>query len=214
MEFRGTITYTYFMISKNSGVEKYQAIIFDFYGVICAEISPFWFRDHFESTEAAEKHEHYSQLVDLGDLTFADFTSQLSTITGIKPEAISDDFNQRAHINAPLVSLMKDLKTNYSLALCSNGASEFTRGVINANGLDKLFDFIGISAELNLVKPDPAFFKKVLRDLDVAAEQAIFIDDRAVNVRAADALGLTALVYKSVDELKNELEALGVRLYN
>jgi putative hydrolase of the HAD superfamily len=73
----------------------------------------------------------------------------------------------------------------------------------------ELFDFKTFSAEVRLIKPDPAIYEHTLRGLGVRAEEALFVDDREINVKAARELGIHAVRFRSVGELRRELEEIG-----
>lgn len=60
---------------------------------------------------------------------------------------------------------------------------------------DELFDAQFYSCEIGLAKPDPAYFTHVLDALGVAPEDALFLDDTAVNVESAARLGLRAELF-------------------
>jgi putative hydrolase of the HAD superfamily len=77
----------------------------------------------------------------------------------------------------------------------------------NFDWLDQ-FDFKTFSAEVRLIKPDPAIYEHTLRGLGVAAEETIFIDDREVNVEAARKLGIRALRFRTVKKLREDLEGM------
>lgn len=64
-----------------------------------------------------------------------------------------------------------------------------------------------LSAEVRLIKPDHAIFHHCLQGLGVEAAQSLFIDDRSVNVEAAQALGIHAIQFTSIVELRDRLEA-------
>jgi putative hydrolase of the HAD superfamily len=65
------------------------------------------------------------------------------------------------------------------------------------------------SAEVRLIKPDPLIYEHCLRGLDVAPSEALFIDDRLVNIEAARAVGIHGIQFKSMAQLRIELEAAG-----
>ncbi len=70
------------------------------------------------------------------------------------------------------------------------------------------FSFKTLSAEVRLIKPDPAIYEHTLHGLGISAEEALFVDDRENNIRAARALGMHAIQFRSIAGLKCELEAL------
>jgi putative hydrolase of the HAD superfamily len=71
------------------------------------------------------------------------------------------------------------------------------------------FDFKTLSAEVRLIKPDPAIYEYTLRGLGVSSAESLFVDDREKNIRAAQGLGIHALQFTSVADFKNDLEVLG-----
>jgi 2-haloacid dehalogenase len=71
------------------------------------------------------------------------------------------------------------------------------------------FTFKTFSGEVKLIKPDPAIYEHTLRGLGVTAAEALFVDDRKTNIQAARALGILALQFRSIAQLKDDLEALG-----
>lgn len=73
-----------------------------------------------------------------------------------------------------------------------------------------LFNHTCFSGELKILKPDPAIFQRCLKALGETASQTLFLDDREVNVAAARALGLNAIVFQSVPQLQTDLEAYGL----
>jgi putative hydrolase of the HAD superfamily len=74
------------------------------------------------------------------------------------------------------------------------------------------FAFKTFSAEVRLLKPDPAIYEHTLRGLGVSAEETLFVDDRESNVRAARMLGIHAIQFRSIAQLKADLETLGFPL--
>ena len=63
-----------------------------------------------------------------------------------------------------------------------------------------------LSAEVRLIKPDPAIYEHCLRGLGVAPSDSLFIDDRAVNVAGARTVGMHAVQFQSVAHLRSHLE--------
>jgi FMN phosphatase YigB (HAD superfamily) len=69
--------------------------------------------------------------------------------------------------------------------------------------------FTTFSAEVRLIKPDAAIYEHCLRGLDVAPSDTLFIDDREVNVAAAHAMGIHAVLFQSLAQLRSELQQAG-----
>jgi 2-haloacid dehalogenase len=78
------------------------------------------------------------------------------------------------------------------------------------------FDFLHwfnghvISGLEGLVKPDPRIFRRMLRRFDLQPARTLFIDDSAVNVEAAAAIGINAVRFESPAQLRAHLEEIGL----
>ncbi len=72
------------------------------------------------------------------------------------------------------------------------------------------FDALVWSYQLLMAKPDPAIYRYVLKQLGTLPEETLFIDDRAVNIDAANALGLMGLLFTTVEQLRTDLIAQGL----
>jgi putative hydrolase of the HAD superfamily len=70
-------------------------------------------------------------------------------------------------------------------------------------------NFTTLSAEVRLIKPDPAIYEHCLRGLGVAPSDSLFIDDREVNIAAARAMGIHAVQFHSMGQLRSELQQGG-----
>jgi putative hydrolase of the HAD superfamily len=72
------------------------------------------------------------------------------------------------------------------------------------------FDVLVWSYQLLMAKPDPAIYRYVLKQLGTLSDETLFIDDKAVNVDAANALGMTGLLFTTVEQLRADLIAQGL----
>lgn len=70
-----------------------------------------------------------------------------------------------------------------------------------------LFDDIVVSGEERLVKPDPAIYALALDRFGLSAGEAIFIDDRADNIAAAERMGIAGHLFTGAGPLRAELVA-------
>lgn len=68
--------------------------------------------------------------------------------------------------------------------------------------VDKYFEHVFLSQEMQLAKPNEDIFLKVLEDLNVKAEECLFIDDSSANVKAASQLGFHT-IHADISKTKN-----------
>ena len=71
------------------------------------------------------------------------------------------------------------------------------------------FDVLVWSFQLRMAKPDPEIYRHALKELGTRPEETLFIDDKRVNVEAAQALGMKAVVFTTVEQLREDLVTAG-----
>ena len=67
------------------------------------------------------------------------------------------------------------------------------------------------SCELGICKPDPAIYLHTCEKLRVAPQQALFLDDKPENIAAASEVGLNAIQFENIDQLRRDLENRGLQ---
>ena len=72
------------------------------------------------------------------------------------------------------------------------------------------FRDIVVSGEEKLLKPDPAIYYLALRRFGLRPEEALFIDDREINVEGALAVGMKAHLFVGAEDLRARLGAEGL----
>ena len=73
-----------------------------------------------------------------------------------------------------------------------------------------LFRDILVSGEEKLLKPDPAIYYRALDRFRVQPHEALFIDDRAINVEGAEAVGMKAHLFTDAEGLRVRLVEEGL----
>ena len=188
-----------------------NAIIFDFFGVICSEVSPFWFQKYFPENEAKNLKDFYAPPADLGKVSEDEFFSNLATLVHKTPKEVIDEFQSFVKLNSGVIELIKKLKPFYKLGLCSNSPSNFIRSILESQKLTDLFDVVIISSECGIIKPDQRIYQLVLDKLAVQAESSIFIDDNPVHVEAAQIVGMKGVIFSDFQELNLVFTKLGIK---
>ena len=72
------------------------------------------------------------------------------------------------------------------------------------------FRDIVVSGEEKLLKPDPAIYFRALHRFGLKPAEALFIDDREINVEGALAVGMQAHLFVDAADLRARLEAEGL----
>ena len=189
-----------------------KAIIFDFFGVISSEVSPFWFAERFSPDEAKILKDKYMTPADRGDVTEEELFESLSQVSGDSPSEIEKDFERKTVIDKDMVEYIKALGQSYKLVLLSNALASWLRKILTKHNLEELFDLVIISSEVGMIKPDKKIFDLALERIGVKAEEAIFIDDNEKNTDGAKSVGINAVVFCDLEELKYKIAKISGNL--
>jgi len=155
-------------------------------------------------------------LYDRGDISAEEYWLRLAakTKTSIDPAQI--EFLRKveveiwSHPYPEMLDWVRRLQTSgIKTGVLSNMPLDLAAHVRTNGHWIETFDFKTFSAEVRMIKPDPAIYEHILQGLGVSATEALFLDDREPNIRAARMLGIHAIQFSSVEQLKNDLEALG-----
>jgi len=201
----------------HSGVSKIKAVILDYGEVIShPPTAEEWGRMadlfHVERDKFRPLWDRNRLQYDHGNLSLQTYWAKLAEDAGTKldPAQLKTlsqwDVEMWAHIDSAMVEWLKEMKSaGVKTGLLSNMPVDMIRYARQQFPWLSLFDHQTFSAEVRLIKPDAAIFRHSLAGLGVAAEESLFIDDRAVNVEGARAVGMFAIQFRSKAQLKEEL---------
>ena len=104
------------------------------------------------------------------------------------------DFWAGEQLDTELAQFVASLRPRVKIGIISNAWSDarfFHNGKFKMNTWT---DGAIYSAEVKLVKPDPRIYQLALAQLEVRADESVFVDDMLVNVEAAQALGMKGVL--------------------
>lgn len=195
-----------------------KAVIFDFGRVISAQKPMSLFRGYEEDLGLSPGMLNRImfgspawQEVLTGRKTSDDYWREIGPALGLRTPDEIHAFRRRYRadeaINDGMLDLIRRLHGHYKLAVLSNSPAGLAQWLADWEMLD-LFDVVVCSGDEGVVKPDPAIFELTLERLDVAPEEAAFIDDYPGHVETARALGLHGIHFTTAEALAGELDDL------
>jgi putative hydrolase of the HAD superfamily len=98
----------------------------------------------------------------------------------------------------------------YRLFTLNNESRELHEYRVKTFGLSAVFRAFFTSCYLGQVKPDEDIYLNALGIAGCQRHEAVFIDDRPLNVEPAVALGLDALLFQGLDSLREHLRERGI----
>lgn len=210
------------MSSHSENLSKaVKAVIFDYGEVLChrptakeiARLASFF---HLRVDQLPALWERNRGPYDRGDLTPQIYWSAFAKDAGVElaPERLEQihdlDMEMWTNVNSHMIEWAKQLRSSgMKVGLLSNMHPEMVAHCRKHFSWLNTFDFVTFSGEVRLIKPDPAIYEHTLRGLGVMASEALFLDDRELNIRAAQVLGMYAVRFESIEQLRGELAAAG-----
>jgi len=95
-------------------------------------------------------------------------------------------------------------------AIVSNLGDTVHRAMEREFGWLSQFDVLVWSYQLGVIKPDPAIYRYALEKLGTLPAETLFIDDKQPNVDAAIAMGMKAVAFTTVENLRASIAASGL----
>jgi putative hydrolase of the HAD superfamily len=118
------------------------------------------------------------------------------------------DFRSWISVEPATVRILEELRDGGTrIALLSNAGFDFGDPFRFAP-FGTLFERVFVSAELGLLKPDAEVYRHIARELEIELTRMVFIDNKAVNVDGATALGVTGHVFTDAPGLREFLVSL------
>lgn len=99
-------------------------------------------------------------------------------------------------------------KKGIKLAIVSDNVPERVDYLEKKYHFLDLFDEVVMSYEENLTKQSEEIFWLTLERLEIKPEEAVFVDDREVNLQVASGMGIKSLLFTDSSSLKQQLTQL------
>jgi putative hydrolase of the HAD superfamily len=118
-------------------------------------------------------------------------------------------------VDSTMVDVVKTLRGIGTACYLASNQERYRAAYMSEElGYRDLFDKEFYSCGLGTQKPLEAYFHTILKEIEVAPNNVLFIDDHQVNVEAARSVGLHAAVFslQMGDEIPSVLREFGVRL--
>jgi putative hydrolase of the HAD superfamily len=107
--------------------------------------------------------------------------------------------------------LLASLQKNYTVSLLSNTNPAHWDVVVERNTFLKFVDNPFTSLQFGIMKPAPAIYERLIKELDCEPTDILFFDDGKLNVDAARDLGIHAEQVYGVEDVKKVLTDYGIR---
>jgi putative hydrolase of the HAD superfamily len=164
--------------------------------------------------EFQTRHEMLKTSFETGRLSLSHYIhkSVFHRPRSFKPEEFQAFMFAQSHLLGDTLDFVRALADTgkYRLYTLNNESRELHEHRVKTFNLDHVFRGFLTSCYLGQVKPDEDIYLNALGIAATSSEHAVFIDDRALNVEPATALGLNAYHFQGLDGLREFLKDRGV----
>lgn len=216
------------MITKTQSAankpSEIRAIILDFGEVLChpptpEAVAPLARMFQMDSQTFFPIYLQSRGAYDRGDLLPAEYWAQFAAHHGVKLDASAIqqarrmDLDLWSQINEAMVRWLRQIHAaGFKTAILSNMPLDMVAHVRKNFAWVNHFDHHIFSAEVRSVKPEPEIYRHCLDALAVQPSEALFIDDRDVNLQQARAAGIRTIRFDSVEQLRRDLQSFGFKI--
>ena len=111
----------------------------------------------------------------------------------------------RGTADEDVVRELRDLHRDSVLALVTD-STDILPADLAVLGLTDLFDHVFASYAIGVTKPSPMVFRTVAERLGRAPSEITFIDDKPVNVKAAESIGMTGVLWEPGTSVRDVMD--------
>ena len=120
------------------------------------------------------------------------------------------EYVKRLKLNRDVYKIAFALKKRgYKIGVISNTKKMYTT-INNREKVYSGFSPVVLSYKAKMIKPNKKIYALACRRAHVRPSEAVFVDDRIVNVKGGRAFGMKAILYKNPAQLKKDLRGLGL----
>lgn len=148
---------------------------------------------------------------EVGEIKFENFWPMVGETLNLSEDDLAElfeDYWSICCVRPDVADAIRLLRQRYRVGALSNAWSNARGEVTRRYSLDRLFDFMVISAEFGVAKPDKRIYDEALRNISSPANRVVYIDDVQENVSAAARAGFIALRSTNDEELLGILQGL------
>lgn len=153
-------------------------------------------------------------LLDKGTMSYSEALELWKSRIPERLHAQLDEIIANFHKHIPeipeMTEVVKKLKDSGKRIYILSNVSERFYDMTEGLGFTKYIDGAVLSYQVKSLKPEPQIYTRLLGDFSIMPENAVFIDDRADNVRTAKKFGMAGYIFDGdVQKLSRAFENLG-----
>lgn len=103
-------------------------------------------------------------------------------------------------LNSEVMEWIRNNEGRFTFSILSNSGSSLEKLLREKLDIRDSFEHVFNSADIGLLKPDPAIFRYVLGELGAQSDECLFVDNLETNVGSARSVGMRVILFSSTAE--------------
>jgi len=186
--------------------------IFDMGGVLCRDFNDIPVISNYlgitEEKFFVYTGENYRKLLD-GKIDSNEFWVRFSLRYGkkVKEELFGKFFNPGTIQETR--DIIEQLKSDSRVVCGTNTIDSHYYYLLNQGDYD-IFDEVYASNLIGISKPDPDFYRYILKKEGIKPKNTVFVDDSEENILSAQKIGINSILFTDSDSLKEQIKTLSL----
>jgi putative hydrolase of the HAD superfamily len=208
------------VVQEESPLSAIRAIFWDVGGVLLTNAWDHTQRSaaleqfHLDEEEFHDRHEMVVSSFERGKITLDEYLDR-TVFYRPRPFAREQFRDFMFSLSQPLPGVLEFAQAlsdsgKYFMGTINNESRELNAYRIEKFGMRKIFRVFVSSCFVGLRKPERDIYRLALETTQFPGEECCFIDDRALNLECAAKLGMKTIEMKGVEQLRADLEKLGM----
>jgi epoxide hydrolase-like predicted phosphatase len=186
-----------------------KAVLFDFFGVINSEAIETMIGDHKLGDEDAGAIRALLVAVNKNEMTSEEYRESAAKIFGLSVGDYRAELDSASRTDMEMVNYIAELRKRVKAGILSNvSGTPSLQKRFTAGDLSAYFDTVVASGDIGIAKPEVRAYQVGAENLGVKPEACVFVDDKQEYCDAAVAAGMQAILYKSFEQFRTDLEKL------
>jgi HAD superfamily hydrolase (TIGR01509 family) len=184
-----------------------KAIIFDCFGVVITDSLDAIINSKDLNESQRQEIKSYILAANKGMISVAEYRSEIANILNMEYEELNNAIKEGEIKDLELLNYILELKKNYKVGMLSNVSSiDSLKRRFDDKELEEHFDAVIASGQIGYAKPEADAYEIAADKLGVMINECLMIDDREEYVNGAIGVGMKAIKYEGLADLKNKLK--------
>jgi len=150
-----------------------------------------------------------------GEAKMLDVFTEICRDKNLNPKEVTEYYKELykkyKKVNKEIKDIIDKLKNKFKVVCYTDTNDIHFQAHMEQNHL-KYFDSAFASFDIGKIKREKGAFDKIISDLKVKPEEIIFIDDHPKNIDNAKSIGIKTIKFENFDQMKEDLQKLGVKI--